>query len=124
MAENVMIIQNHPNYFVTIDGRVGRLYLESKYAKSKIKLLNPFLLNGFYAVDLDGVTCYIHRLVAECFLERDPNRNYIFHIDGDKLNNDAKNLIWVNARERSVCSGWTIEERICNMRNYIQMNLI
>ena len=39
----------------------------------------------------------LHRLVAMCFLEYDPdpNKYAINHIDGNKLNNDVSNLEWV-----------------------------
>lgn len=42
---------------------------------------------------------HIHRLVAEAFVEN-PNRlKYVHHIDGDKQNNIASNLIWISGKE-------------------------
>lgn len=59
--------------------------------------------NGYLRVciRLNGkkVERYIHRLVAECFLENEQNKPYVNHIDGDKTNNKVENLEWVTAFE-------------------------
>jgi hypothetical protein len=49
----------------------------------------------------DGVpkATYVHRLVAETFLEPDALRNQVDHIDGDRLNNNLNNLRWVTSTE-------------------------
>lgn len=39
---------------------------------------------------------YVHRIVAELFLGDQPSLDHqVNHIDGDRLNNNAKNLEWV-----------------------------
>lgn len=49
----------------------------------------------------DGSTksASIHRLVAENFVPKPSDKDYVNHIDGDKLNNTADNLEWVTASE-------------------------
>ncbi len=42
---------------------------------------------------------YVHRLVAELFLEHDPERKYVIHKDFNKLNNHVENLQYVNRQE-------------------------
>lgn len=41
----------------------------------------------------------IHRLVALAFLNREKGCNQVDHINGDKLDNRAENLRWVNQNE-------------------------
>jgi len=45
-------------------------------------------------------TLYIHRLVAENFIEKvGRSKSFVIHLDYDKLNNDAKNLRWATRSE-------------------------
>jgi len=45
---------------------------------------------------------YIHRLVAETFLSKIENKNFVNHIDGDKSNNNLSNLEWVDRSENMI----------------------
>lgn len=44
----------------------------------------------------------VHRLVAELFCEKRENCNEVDHIDGNRANNYASNLRWVNRQENAV----------------------
>jgi hypothetical protein len=43
----------------------------------------------------------IHRLIAIAFIPNPENKTYINHIDGDRLNNNIKNIEWATNRENS-----------------------
>ena len=43
----------------------------------------------------------MHRLITSTFLPTTPERNWVNHIDGDKLNNYISNLEWVTPKENS-----------------------
>lgn len=45
---------------------------------------------------------YIHRLVAENFLNKKEGKNIVNHIDCDKSNNNFKNLEWVDSRGNAI----------------------
>ena len=56
--------------------------------------------NGYYSVNISGKTYYVHRLVALYFHPSTYVEGYqVNHIDGDKSNNNYKNLEWVTGKE-------------------------
>ena len=84
-------------YFISSNGQV-----KNKYGK----ILKPWIRNGYYTIGLmvnkKRTNYYIHRLVAEYFLSNaDKQRNFVNHLDGDKLNNNVSNLEWCTRQENA-----------------------
>lgn len=73
--------------------------------RKKGRILKPIKLGRYLGVQLCKNTkmksCYIHRLVAEAFIENTENKGQVNHIDGDKENNKRDNLEWVTQSENN-----------------------
>lgn len=91
-------IKDFPNYFIREDGLVWSL--------NKHRFLSPCPhTQGYHTVHLCNKgkvkTHFIHRLVAEAFLDKTVNTE-VNHIDGDKQNNHVQNLEWVTHSENKL----------------------
>jgi hypothetical protein len=94
-----------------INGYDG-LYLISNFGRVKsLKGCNERILklslnkNGYPIVylskDCAKKTLYVHRLVAQSFLEVNSDKLFVNHIDTNKTNNHASNLEWVTPKENT-----------------------
>ena len=84
-------------YFISSNGQI-----KNKYGK----ILKPWIRNGYYTIGLminkKRTNYYVHRLVAEYFLSNpDQQRDFVNHLDGDKLNNNVSNLEWCTRQENA-----------------------
>ena len=52
----------------------------------------------YYTISGKRKNTYVHRLVAEAFCPKIPEENIIHHIDGNKYNNNANNLMWTTSQ--------------------------
>ena len=89
----------------------GRIYLIKRIEKNTYmcKALKPYIDRQGYVeyvlTDTQGIKKHvlIHRVVAELFI---PNRNtaktQVNHIDGNKQNNDVRNLEWFTPSENII----------------------
>lgn len=106
-------IKGYENWYqISSFGRVRSLdrTVYFKNGKSKRdyigKILKQKYHNGYAMVNLnmnkDLKVLYVHRLVAEHFLENPNNLPVVNHIDGIKSNNNVLNLEWCTYSENNI----------------------
>ena len=84
-------------YWVYSDGRV---WAEASFDKAhKPHFVKPYLINSGYLVvrmwaHNKEVKWLVHRLVATLFVDNPHQYNRVNHIDGNRQNNDYRNLEW------------------------------
>ncbi|MFD0799646.1 HNH endonuclease [Maribacter chungangensis] len=72
------------------------------------KLVKKQYINGYQNLPLKqkrngkSTSRYVHKLVAEHFLEKKEGDRFVIHLDYDKTNNRVDNLKWVTKREKEV----------------------
>lgn len=54
---------------------------------------------GYYRVGIEGKFVYVHRLMAETFLDNPNGLPEVNHLDGNPFNNALYNLQWCNRKE-------------------------
>lgn len=92
-------------YEVSNMGRVRTYYKTKDYFAEKQSEQNP--ISGYLQVHLTldtgkPKTYRLHRLVAKAWVEGwSEDRDIVNHIDGNRLNNAASNLEWVNISENT-----------------------
>lgn len=89
-------IKDFTNYKVSCDGSI--ISVKNNIILKPIDNGNGYLFVNLYN-DTGHHHLYIHRIVAEHFIENPENLKYVDHIDRDKSNNCVENLRWVTAQE-------------------------
>lgn len=86
-------------YDVSDLGRVRR-----HYKNGSIRDLSQYEMMGFHKVCLSKNSkrawLMVHRLVAEAFVQNTERKECVIHLDRNKLNNNAENLVWMTHKER------------------------
>jgi len=90
--ESEMICVN--NYFVSNYGRI-------KNNKGEICKLKPNP-HGYIKISINKKSYSVHRLVALTFIPNAENKEFVNHIDGNKTNNNLKNLEWATCGENNI----------------------
>jgi hypothetical protein len=89
-------IDNYPEYLVSPKG-----FVYSKKTKKELK--NDTSCGRQPCVIISNEngkkTFFIHRLVAEYFIENPENNKYVHHKDSDINNNNVENLYWSNSQK-------------------------
>ncbi len=110
---------------ITTDGRVFRIYEIKPYDTGKGYLYVKVMIGGKVLGD------YLHRLVAKAWIVNPHNLETVDHIDGDKANNDYRNLRWSSLddnirayfrKDYALISPAGIEVRFNNINQFSRIN--
>ena len=72
------------------------------------KIVSVSYINGYVNLPLKqklnkkSTSRYVHKLVAQHFLEKKENETFVIHLDYDKTNNRVENLKWATKREKEI----------------------
>ena len=104
LPEGRYIINQGKDYMVFPNGKVlscqkkcwnGKVY----WTKKEIELKSGITKAGYRILSLrKGRSYYLHRLLAEAFIPNPKKLRCVNHLDGNKLNNNLKNLEWCSYR--------------------------
>ena len=96
--EEYKIINGYKNYEISNLGNVKNIKTG--------RIIKTRLYTGYFMVDLRKYnirkTISIHRLIANTFIENPENKLCVDYIDGNKLNNNIKNLRWATNSENGM----------------------
>jgi hypothetical protein len=100
MAESLRQIKGFEGYFITKDGRIWSARQSGKWLKPS-KGTNGYLTVGLRDADGERHRKYVHRLVAQTWLENPENLSQVNHKDENKSNNNVLNLEWCTPKYNS-----------------------
>lgn len=97
MNEIWKTITGCPGYEVSSFGRVKSLNYNKTGCEQILK--NRVCTSGYFIVNIKGKSCFVHKLVAEAFIENKLNKKHVDHINTIKTDNRVDNLRWVTQNE-------------------------
>ena len=87
-----MLIDVSDKYFASSDGHI----INKKTGRQLKEFIGK---DGYSRTQFDGKSRTVHRVIARAFIKQPAGKDFVNHIDGNKLNNSANNLEWCTRSE-------------------------
>lgn len=91
------------DYFVSNFGRIKTVNYDGS---GQERIMSPYDVHGYKRIRIfenkNSRSVGVHRLVAEMFIPNPEDKPFVNHIDGNKSNNNIKNLEWCTPSENSL----------------------
>ena len=90
-------------YYISNKGKIKRIRIRN--GKPELIKLNENTKGYYYFYLLNTKNkekYYVHRIVAQLFLEQNKGKYIVDHIDGNRKNNNVTNLRWVTISENNL----------------------
>lgn len=115
---DLRIVPMHPNIAISSDGSRILNIRTGKYLSTSISTTG--YLRVSYSIDGLKFRDKVHRMVAYAWVNNsDWEKRYsVNHIDGNKLNNDFRNLEWVTYKENSAHSASVLKNKCLRCRMF------
>lgn len=94
-------IQAFPDYMVSSHGRVKSFKRGRELIMSLCGHYKGYRIVFLYGSEYKNKKFFIHRLVAESFIENPDSKPFVNHIDCNKTNNFLTNLEWMTEAENT-----------------------
>ena len=88
-------------YYITEDGKCYNS-ITGKFLKGQVNCLHGYFSYNITLPNGKMKRLPAHRLVAIAYIPNPDNKPEVNHIDGNKLNNNVKNLEWCTFKENSI----------------------
>lgn len=102
--EEIRLINGSSTDYISENGNVYKEYESSKFIQKKV-IENPLNHYGYCGITMNNEdhnkSKRVHKLVAEAFLEKDPEKPIVGHKDNNKMNNCVDNLYWTTVSENT-----------------------
>ena len=95
-------ISENEKFKISNYGRIINCKLDKEF------LVKEYFINGYQNLPVKQkkngkhTSRYVHRLVAEHFLEKNDGEEYVIHLNYDKTDNRVENLKWATKREKEL----------------------
>lgn len=108
-------IPGHEEYLVGDDGTIYNVRLKRNVRMNRRNSPYEHYLQVAFNDYRAGTTktMLVHRIVAEAFCERKEGQKFVHHINGNKRDNRAANLMWVSQKEHTELHEKLTQEK-CN----------